>query len=123
MTEKTIADLAAQLGVCARTFHRRLDRGDRAALKLHCAEATWRNHESLKTVRGHLRWLVQTFERDDPDLAKAAAGVSAKIEQRIAQAKKDGARPAADWQSVDDILSGVDWSELERAVATSTKNA
>ena len=121
MREKTIADLAAQLGICARTFHRRLDRGDAAAVKLHSAETTWRNREVLKTMLGHLAWLAGAFERGDPDLAKAAASLTATIERRIAQAQKDGGRPASDWQSADDILAGVDWSELERAVLTSAE--
>ena len=123
MREKTIADLAAQLGCCARTFHRRLDRGDRAAVKLHSAETTWRNHEPLKTVLGHLAWLVRLFERDEPAIAKAAADLSAMVEARLAQARKDSRRPTSDWQTDDDILAGVDWSQLVRELETPSKGA
>jgi len=76
--------LAQDLGVCERTFHRRLDAGEAKAIDALRRELAWHHCTELSQAATSLLGLAEVFRRTDSNLAAAMEKV-AEAMHRLAQ--------------------------------------
>ena len=76
---RKIADLAAEIGVCERQFHRRLDAREPKAMMALRQELLWHAHNSFVQLNWRLDEAAKDLRRCNPDIAADCEALLTKI--------------------------------------------
>jgi transposase-like protein len=97
MPQKTMRDLARELGIGERRFYRRLARNEPLALTALQAETVWRHRDMLTHLCAELDRAAAMLRRTNGELAGDAIALAKKLRELIESSKSLSKRPAADW--------------------------